>query len=128
MHPQLITGLPIQTFGLCVGLGVLLGWMLIDRLAKPRDLSGLVLLAVFAGIAGARLAHVAEYWHADGFDDISLLHCLRQGAMEIAEGKTENDPPYQWFGGVGKQHPFSLDEGKQYAQTDSVICYDPAAQ
>ena len=68
MHPQLIPGLPIQTFGLCVGLGVMLGWMLIDRLARPRDLSGLVLAVVFAGIAGARLAHVVEYWHADGFD------------------------------------------------------------
>ena len=68
MHPQLILGLPLQSFGLCVGLGVLLGWMVIDRLAKPRDLSGLILLVVFAGIAGARLAHVVEYWHADGFD------------------------------------------------------------
>lgn len=68
MHPQLISGLPVQTFGLCVGIGVMLGWMLIDRLAKPRDLSGLVLAVVFAGIAGARLAHVVEYWHVDGFD------------------------------------------------------------
>ncbi|WP_029233502.1 MBL fold metallo-hydrolase [Butyrivibrio sp. VCB2006] len=63
--------------------------------------------------------------HARDFDDISLLRCMRQGAVEICEGKTENDPPYQWFGGVGKQHPFKLEEGKKYSQLDSVICYNP---
>lgn len=76
MHPQLISGLPVQTFGFCVGLGVLLGWMLIDRLARPRDLSGLVLLVVFAGIAGARLVHVIEYWHQDGFD-VDLVRAFK---------------------------------------------------
>ena len=63
--------------------------------------------------------------HAQDFDDISLLHCMRQGAAEICEGKTENDPPYEWFGGVGRQHPFALEPGKQYQQADSVICYNP---
>jgi glyoxylase-like metal-dependent hydrolase (beta-lactamase superfamily II) len=57
------------------------------------------------------------------FDDISLMHCMRNGAVEISEGKTENDLPYKWFGGVDKQHPFKLDEGKQYQQMESVICY-----
>ncbi len=64
--------------------------------------------------------------HARDFDDISLLRCLRQGALEISEGKTENDLPYNWFGGVAKQHPFSLIEGKHYSQMDSVICYQEA--
>lgn len=68
MHPQLIPGLPLQSFGLCVGLGVLLAWMVVDRLMKPKDMSSLILLVVFAGILGARLAHVIEYWHQDGFD------------------------------------------------------------
>ena len=30
---------------------------------------------------------------------------------------------YKWFGGVGKQHPFELEEGKKYQQPESVICY-----
>ena len=68
MHPQLIPGLPFQSFGLCVGIGVMLSWMIIDRLSKPKDLSGLILLVVFAGVLGARFAHVIEYWHQDGFD------------------------------------------------------------
>ncbi|MGN0854504.1 MAG: prolipoprotein diacylglyceryl transferase [Kiritimatiellia bacterium] len=80
MHPQLIPGLPLQSFGLCVGIGVMLGWMVVDRLARPRDLSGLILLLVIAGVAGARLAHVIEYWHQDGFD----AHLLR--AFRFWEG------------------------------------------
>ena len=62
--------------------------------------------------------------HANDFDDISLIRCLRQGALEICQGKTQDDKPYNWFDGVALQHPFSLEEGKQYSQTDSVICYN----
>ena len=61
--------------------------------------------------------------HSRGFDDISLLRCLRQGVREICEGQTENDTPYPWFGGVGRQHPFRLEAGKTYQQPESVICY-----
>jgi glyoxylase-like metal-dependent hydrolase (beta-lactamase superfamily II) len=61
--------------------------------------------------------------HATDFDAISLMRCLRSGAVEICEGKTENDLPYQWFGGEAKQHPFKLEEGKTYQQLESVICY-----
>ncbi len=61
--------------------------------------------------------------HAQDFDDISLIRCVRQGAAEIAEGKTENDPPYRYFEGVVKQHPFDLEPGKAYSQIESVICY-----
>lgn len=68
-------------------------------------------------------ADVILHGHARDFDDISLMRCLRKGAIEICEGKTENDPPYKWFGGVGKQHPFALESGKQYQQIESVICY-----
>ncbi|MCR5622104.1 MAG: MBL fold metallo-hydrolase [Treponema sp.] len=66
--------------------------------------------------------------HARGFDDISLMRCLRQGAVEICEGRTENDRPYKWFGGVDMQHPFALEAGKQYSQADSVICYKAGEQ
>ena len=62
--------------------------------------------------------------HAQDFDDISLMRCLRQGAVEICEGKIENDPPYHWFGGVARQHPFKLEAGKEYSQPESVICYN----
>ena len=64
--------------------------------------------------------------HAQEFEDISLMRCVRNGIAEIVEGKTENDEPYEWFGGVGKKHPFKLEEGKKYAHTDeTIICYNP---
>ncbi|MCR5595752.1 MAG: MBL fold metallo-hydrolase [Lachnospiraceae bacterium] len=63
--------------------------------------------------------------HSRGYDDISLMRCMRQGALEICEGKTDNDRPYEWFGGTGLQHPFKLEEGKQYQGKESVICYNP---
>ena len=60
-------------------------------------------------------ADVILHGHARGTDDISLMNKMLQGAKEIAEGKTENDKPYKWFGGIGKQHQFDED--------GSVICY-----
>ena len=64
--------------------------------------------------------------HARDFDDISLIRCLRQGAVEIVEGKTSEDLPYDWFGGVAKQHHFGLLEGKKYSQYEnSLIVYNP---
>ena len=70
-------------------------------------------------------ADVILHGHATGFDDISLIRCMRQGAVEIANGETERDLPYNWFGGVAKQHAFKLEEGKEYNQLESVICYNP---
>lgn len=63
--------------------------------------------------------------HANDYDDISLMRCLRQGCVEISEGKTADDEPYKWFGGIGKQHHFALEPGKKYSQEHSVICYVP---
>ena len=77
MYPQLIPGLPLQTFGACIAVGILLAWKLVERLWKGPDLNTLVFLLVTAGIAGARIAHVVEYWHADGFDQ----HFLRVFAV-----------------------------------------------
>ncbi len=69
MHPTLIPGLPFQTYGACIALGVLLCWALVERLSGRKDLSTLVFLLVAVGIVGARIAHVVEYWQADGFDE-----------------------------------------------------------
>ncbi len=70
-------------------------------------------------------ADLILHGHARDFDDISLLRCMRNGAKEICDGLTADDKPYKWFGGIGWQHTFKLEEGKKYSQTDqSVICYN----
>ena len=68
-------------------------------------------------------ADIILHGHAREEDDISLLHCLRDGVQEICDGKTEQDKPYKWFGGTDMQHPFRCDPGKRYQQEDHVICY-----
>ena len=44
MHSQLIPGLPIQSFGLCIALGVLLSWQILQRLYKKEDMSNLLFM------------------------------------------------------------------------------------
>ncbi len=68
-------------------------------------------------------ADIILYGHAHGTDDISLMRCMRDGVKEICNGMTEQDLPYQWFGGVDLQHPFQCDPDKHYQQEDHVICY-----
>ena len=68
-------------------------------------------------------ADVILHGHARDVDDISLMRCLRGGAQEICDGKTDGDEPYRWFGGVESQHHFQCEPDKQYQQADHVICY-----
>lgn len=70
-------------------------------------------------------ADIILHGHAHDVDDISLLRCLRNGVEEICEGKTEEDLPYEWFGGIARQHPFQCDPDRFYQQNDHVICYQP---
>ncbi|HAF25949.1 MAG TPA: MBL fold metallo-hydrolase [Lachnospiraceae bacterium] len=70
-------------------------------------------------------ADLILHGHASGFDDISLMHCFRDAIKEIIDGKTENDSPYEWFGGTAMQHPFKVEEGKEYERPDNVIVYLP---
>ena len=94
-------------------------WMQLDGCLKMNEFVAALDKVMFL----ENEADVILHGHARDLDDISLMRCLRKGAIEICEGKTENDPPYKWFGGVGKQHPFALESGKQYQQMESVICY-----
>lgn len=68
-------------------------------------------------------ADVILHGHAREFDDISLMRCMRNGIAELCEGRTEQDKPYHWFGGVDLQHEFLCESGKHYQQDNHVICY-----
>ncbi|MCR5415109.1 MAG: prolipoprotein diacylglyceryl transferase [Kiritimatiellae bacterium] len=87
MHPILIPGLPIQTYGLCVAVGMLLAWKTVEFLSGRKDLDTLVFLLLCAGIVGARVAHVVEYWHADGFDrDFAAAFQIWNGGLVFYGG------------------------------------------
>ena len=62
--------------------------------------------------------------HTGGFDDISLMSCVREGAWEICRGENTKDSDYQYFGGMARQHPFECRADKQYNQDAHVICYN----
>ncbi len=68
-------------------------------------------------------ADLILHGHAHDADDISLLACLRAGAAEICAGKTKDDLPYEWFGGVDRKHAFACRPDRPYQQDDHVICY-----
>lgn len=68
-------------------------------------------------------ADILLHGHAGREDDISLMSCLLEGLREIAEGRTENDLPYEYFGGVARQHPFEVMPGREYSSSEHVICY-----
>ena len=68
-------------------------------------------------------ADIILHGHARDEDDISLLRCMRRGIEEICEGKTADDGPYRWFGGVDLQHAYSCDPNRRYQQDEHVICY-----
>lgn len=87
MHSQLIPGLPLQTFGLCVAVGVYLAWLVVERLHGGKDIGNLVVLMVVAGLVGARAAHVVEYWHEDGFDrDFMSAFAIWKGGLVFYGG------------------------------------------
>ena len=68
-------------------------------------------------------ADILLHGHADKEDDISLMSCLLEGLREITEGKTEDDLPYEYFGGIASQHPFAVMKDKEYSSSEHVICY-----
>ena len=68
-------------------------------------------------------ADIILHGHARDADDISLMRCMRDGIVEICEGRTAEDKPYQWFGGVDLQHAYSCDPNRRYQQDEHVICY-----
>ena len=94
-------------------------WMMLDDCASLEEYLQTLDKVMFL----EKEADFILHGHAQGFDDISLLRCLRQGVAEIINGETKDDSPYHWFGGVARQHPFKLEDGKEYDQIESVICY-----
>ena len=68
-------------------------------------------------------ADIILHGHAREADDISLMRDLREGVAEICEGKTDQDLPYEWFGGIDLQHPFRCGSGGDDQPEDHVICY-----
>ena len=91
MHPDLIAGLPIKTYGFCMALGFLAAWQVLSWLCRrtgrqPEPLSNLLMLMLFSGIVGARLEYVREFWGREFASDPLSVFKVWQGGLVFYGG------------------------------------------
>ena len=91
MHPDLIAGLPIKTYGFCMALGFLAAWQVLSWLCRrtgrpPDPLSNLLMLMLFSGIIGARLEYVREFWGREFASDPLSVFKVWQGGLVFYGG------------------------------------------
>ena len=84
-------------------------WMQLDH-SLPMS----TMLATFRALKeqhGADFDYVA-HGHAKGLRGKEILDWMIQGCEDILAGRTENDLPYEYFGGTARQHPISDTPGE----------------
>ena len=91
MHPDLISGLPIKTYGFCMALGFLAAWQVLSWLCRRtgravEPLSNLLMLMMFSGIIGARLEYVREFWSREFASDPLSIVKVWQGGLVFYGG------------------------------------------
>ena len=91
MHPDLIAGLPIKTYGFCMALGFLAAWQVLSWLCRrtgrqPEPLSNLLMLMLFSGIIGARLEYVREFWGREFASDLFRVFKVWEGGLVFYGG------------------------------------------
>lgn len=85
-----VFGFQIAYYGIAIGIGVLMGLFVASKVAqmtgqKTEDYIDLTLVAVFAGIVGARIYYVAFSWEMYK-DDLLSIFQLREGGLAIYGG------------------------------------------
>ena len=86
-------------------------WLQVDDSLLPEEALRALDKVMYLKEEADRILH----GHAKDFEPISLLEELHEGLRELAEGHTEEDKDYSWFGGPAKQHP--------YGDGNSVVVY-----
>ena len=91
MHPDLIAGLPIKTYGFCMALGFIAAWQVLSWLCRrtgraAEPLSNLLMLMMFSGIVGARLEYVREFWAREFASDPFSIVKVWQGGLVFYGG------------------------------------------
>ena len=91
MHPDLIPGLPIKTYGFCMARGCLAAWQVLAWLCRrtvrqSEPLSNLLMLMLFSGIVGARIEYVREFWDREFAADPLSAFKVWQGGLVFYGG------------------------------------------
>jgi prolipoprotein diacylglyceryl transferase len=102
--------LSLNIYGLCIALGVVAAVWLFGRRLEERgvgtrdDASAIGVVAVLAGVIGARLYHVVTDW--DRFDDnLAAIPKIWEGGLGIPGGLLFGIPVGLW---MGKRHGISI--------------------
>ncbi len=114
MHSQLIEGLPFQSFGLCIAIGVLIAWKIAERLWRSDEIGNLIFLLLISGLIGARLTHVIEFYYEDGFD-INPLSAFKvwQGGLVFYGG---------FIAGAISFVIWCVIKGREFLKVADVLC------
>lgn len=88
MFPDLIDigFLHLKTYGVCMALGFILCWTLIERLSGRKDLSNLLLAMMVSGILGSRIAYVIEHWRSEFAANPLAVVRIDQGGLMFYGG------------------------------------------
>lgn len=85
-----VFGFRIAFYGIVIGLGMLLGWLIVEWMAKKTGQNSefyldFALVVIFFAVLGARLYYVAFTWNEFSDNPISILN-LRTGGLAIYGG------------------------------------------
>ena len=88
MFPDLIDlgFVHLKTYGACMAVGFLLCWTIIERLAKRKDLSNLILSLMVSGVVGSRIAYVVEHWRSEFAQHPESIIRVDQGGLMFYGG------------------------------------------
>jgi len=87
MHPELIPGFPIKTYGVCMALGFLAAWQVLAYLCRRTGrsmdaLANLLVALMVSGVLGSRIAYVIEHWASEfAANPVSVLYIWQGGLM-----------------------------------------------
>lgn len=115
MHSILFTigPLTIHTYGLCMALGFIAGWMVATRLCtltgqNAEQLTSLLTLLMLASILGARTAYVLEHWKAEFADAPLTVFRMDQGGLMFYGGLIAAALVLAAYAAITRQHLFTI--------------------
>ncbi len=81
----------LRSYGLCMAIGFLLGWLAAGRLCKRTGQSGeflssLLTWLMLSAVLGARIAYVIEHWQVEFANNLSAIIRIDQGGLMFYGG------------------------------------------
>ena len=110
MYPDLIDigFLHLKTYGVCMAVGFLVCWWLVERLSGRKDLSNFLLALMVSGVVGSRLAYVIEHWSQEFAAHPERIVRVDQGGLVFYGGLILALAVFFAWCVRAKEHPLAL--------------------